>query len=136
MASSVSKGNADGPSARTKTILVVDDEDATRRLIGMILRQDGYAVLEASDCETAESIHSRRRGEIDLLLTDISLEGPNGGELAAALRRAEPQLHVLFMSGQPEAAEEYEPFLSKPFGVAELLRQVKKSVEAADNRPD
>jgi CheY-like chemotaxis protein len=136
MAASISTGNAKGSGQRTKTILVVDDEDATRRLIGMILRQDGYAVLEAADCETAESIHQRRRGEIDLLLTDISLDGPNGGELAAALRRDEPHLHVLFMSGQPEAAEVYAPFLSKPFGVAELLRQVKKSVEAADSRPD
>jgi len=136
MASTFSNGNTTKARAKIRTILVVDDEDATRRLIGMILRQGGYAVLEAPDCETAESIHRRNQGEIDLLLTDVSLPGPNGGELAAALRRAEPDLHVLFMSGQPEAAEEYEPFLSKPFGMAELLRRVRMSVEAADSRPD
>jgi DNA-binding response OmpR family regulator len=128
MGSSFSKGDIAKAGAKAKTILVVDDEDATRRLIGDILRQVGYAVLEAPDCETAENIHRNKPGEIDLLLTDISLPGPNGGELAAVLRRAEPQLHVLFMSGQPDFAGVYEPFLHKPFGVAELLRQVEMTV--------
>jgi CheY-like chemotaxis protein len=113
---------------KTKTILVVDDEAGTRGLISLILRQGGYAVLEAEDCESAEDIHRCHQGEIDLLLTDISLPGPNGCELAASLRRAEPNLQVLFMSGLPESGE-YAPFLRKPFGVAELLQRVQTSVE-------
>ena len=113
---------------KPKTILVVDDEDAIRGLITLILRQEGYAVLEAADCEGAENIHRRHRGRIDLLLTDVSLPGPTGPELAAVLRRSEPDLQVLFMSGLPEA-EEYMPFLRKPFGVAELLHRVRSSVE-------
>jgi len=105
----------------------VDDEDATRRLITLILRQEGYAVLEAADCDGAENLHRRHRGKIDLLLTDVCLPGPNGPELAAVLRKSEPDLNVLFMSGSPEA-EAGTPFLRKPFGMAELLRQVKTSV--------
>jgi CheY-like chemotaxis protein len=112
----------------TKTILVVDDEDATRRLITLILRQGGYAVLEAADSEGAENIHRHNRGKIDLLLTDVSLPGPNGPELAAALRRSEPDLQVLFMSGLPQSEEDM-PVLRKPFGVAELLHQVRTHVE-------
>jgi CheY-like chemotaxis protein len=112
---------------KAKTILVVDDEDATRGLVTLILRQEGYAVLEAADCEGAENIHRCHLGKIDLLLTDVSLPGPNGPELAAALRRSEPDLNVLFMSGSPEA-EALTPFLQKPFGVAELLRRVRTSV--------
>ena len=113
---------------KPKTILVVDDEAGTRGLITLILRQEGYAVLEAADCEDAENIHRRHHGRIDLLLTDVSLPGPNGPELAAALRKSAPDLPVLFMSGLPEA-EAYSPFLRKPFGVAELLRRVRTSVE-------
>ena len=121
MASTLSKKS-------TKTILVVDDEDAIRRMISIVLRQGGYAVLEAADGETAEHTYRRHRGEIDLLLTDVCLPGPNGPELAASLREFEPDLHVLFMSGLPEA-EAHAPFLRKPFGVAELLHRVKTSVE-------
>jgi DNA-binding response OmpR family regulator len=121
MASTLSKKS-------TKTILVVDDEDAIRRMISIVLRQGGYAVLEAADGETAEHTYRRHRGEIDLLLTDVCLPGPNGPELAASLRESEPDLHVLFMSGLPEA-EAHAPFLRKPFGVAELLHRVKTLVE-------
>jgi len=115
-------------SKKTKTILVVDDEDGIRRMIGIVLRQGGYAVLEAADGETAEHTYRRHRGKIDLLLTDVCLPGPDGPELAASLRESEPDLHVLFMSGLPEA-EAHVPFLRKPFGVAELLHRVRISVE-------
>jgi two-component system cell cycle sensor histidine kinase/response regulator CckA len=115
-------------NTKTKTILVVDDEDAIRGMITVILRKEGYAVLEAADCKDAENIHRRHHGRIDLLLTDVSLPGPNGPELAATLRKSAPDLPVLFMSGMPEA-EAYTPFLRKPFGVTELLRRVRSSVE-------
>jgi DNA-binding response OmpR family regulator len=107
-----------------KTILVVEDEAPTRKLIGLILRQAGYAVLEAGDGETAKNIYSGKRGKIDLLLTDISLPGANGCELAAHLQESEPDLTVLFMSGthQPNVSG---PFLRKPFGVTELLQRVQ-----------
>jgi CheY-like chemotaxis protein len=113
---------------KTKTILVVDDEAGTRGLISLILRQGGYSVLEAADCETAESIHRHHQGKIDLLLTDLGLPGLGGGDLAATLKEAEPDLPVLFMSGLPEPGQQ-APFLRKPFGVAELLHCVKTSVE-------
>jgi two-component system cell cycle sensor histidine kinase/response regulator CckA len=121
MASTISK-------KKTKTILVVDDEAGTRGLISLILRQGGYSVLEAADCEAAESLHRHHQGEIDLLLTDLGLPGSGGGDLAATLKEAEPDLPVLFMSGLPEPGK-YAPFLRKPFGVAELLHCVKTSVE-------
>ena len=57
----------------TKTILVVDDEAGTRELICTVLRQGGYSVLQAEDCDTATDVHRRHSGEIDLLLTDIGL---------------------------------------------------------------
>jgi CheY-like chemotaxis protein len=113
---------------KNKTILVVDDEAGTRELISLILRQGGYTVLEAKDSDAAAQIHRWHQGEIDLVLTDVTLPGPSGRELAATLRESEPDLQVIYMSGLPEPKED-APFLSKPFGVAELLRQVKTFVE-------
>jgi CheY-like chemotaxis protein len=115
---------------KVKTVLVVDDEDGTRRLISLILREGGYAVLEAADSESAARIHQRHQGQIDLLLTDVGLPGPSGCDLAAALRQSEPNLQVLFMSGMHQPEEDV-PFLRKPFGVAELLRQVQTTVGSA-----
>jgi two-component system, cell cycle sensor histidine kinase and response regulator CckA len=122
-----------GNRPMAKTILVVDDDDDTRGLICTILRSGGYVVLDATNCEMAREIHRRHRGEIDLLLTDLSLPGRNGCELAAVLRKSEPQLPVLFMSGmsEPEVSDvigtldKGAPYLQKPFGVAELLRHVQ-----------
>jgi len=111
-------------SKKSKTVLVVDDEAGTRGLITTILRQVGYSVLEASDSESAADVHRHHPGEIDLLLTDVCLPGPSGGDLAANLRQSEPNLQVLFMSGLANP-DGYAPFLRKPFGVAELLRQVE-----------
>ena len=112
---------------KPKTILVVDDEDGTRGLISLILREGGYSVLEAADSESAARIHRHHLGKIDLLLTDIGLPGPSGTELATALRESEPELHVLYMSAVPEWGE-HLPFLRKPFGIAELLHRVRASV--------
>ena len=128
---------------RTRTILVVDDEDAIRRLVASILRQGGYGVLEAADYETAIDMYQRHQRGIDLLLTDVSLSGSNGCELAANLRRRQPRLEVLFMSGLsvPELDQftggphEVWRFLQKPFGVTELLGKVQQFLELAGPTP-
>jgi DNA-binding response OmpR family regulator len=102
-------------------------------MICAVLRQDGYSVLEAGDSETAAEIHERHQGQIDLLLTDVGLPGRNGWELATELRKSEPVLEVLFMSGRAgsEISEwggilkERYRFLQKPFGLTELLQRVQ-----------
>jgi two-component system cell cycle sensor histidine kinase/response regulator CckA len=128
---------ASNPAHKTKTILVVDDEDAIRGLICTVLRQVGYRVLEAGDGETATRIHGRHPGGIDLLLTDIGLPGQNGCELAETLHKREPVMHILFMSGLHGAEvsefkgvpQERYRFLQKPFGLNELLQRVRHFLE-------
>lgn len=116
-----------------KTVLVVDDDSATRNLITLVLREGGYGVLEAADSRTAVDLHQRNPGKIDLLLTDVFLPGgPGGCELAADIRRSKPELPVLFMSGFGVELNDFEgraagasQFLQKPFGIEELLRRVQ-----------
>jgi DNA-binding NtrC family response regulator len=82
-----------------KTILVVDDEATQRQLMRSTLRGAGYKVLEGADYGEALAIHHQNVGKIDLLLTDVSLPGRNGCELAYAMRAVDSGLRVILASG-------------------------------------
>jgi CheY-like chemotaxis protein len=111
-----------------QTILIVDDEPVIRTLLEVVLHRAGFAVLTAGcGCE-AISISQSHRGEIALLITDITLPGMTGWTLARELIQAEPDMPVLFMSGGCVGAsfEDYEhsEFLPKPFALSTLLLEV------------
>jgi DNA-binding response OmpR family regulator len=120
-------------SERRATILVVDADPSYRQSIRGALRAEGYRVLEAADYRGAENVRQQHGGQVDLLLTAISLPGGNGYELARALVDVEPNLKVLLVSGEAGAkASQYQdsPWkeaqtLTRPFGPADLLRRVK-----------
>lgn len=84
------------------TVLVVDDQRSVRQLAANVLRQRGFAVLEAADASCAMEIASSTDVDIGLLLTDVVLPGMNGEELARALQADNPELRVVFMSGYEE----------------------------------
>jgi DNA-binding response OmpR family regulator len=119
-------------SERRPTILVVDADPSLRQSIRATLRMEGYRVLEAADYQAAENVRHQHSGQIDLLLAAISLPGGNGYELARTLADAEPNLRVLFVSGEAGAkASQYQdsPWkelqtLTRPFKPANLLRRV------------
>lgn len=125
------------PEKRT-TILVVDADASLRQLIRASLRTEGYRVLEAADYQAAENVRQLHRGQVDLLLTAISLPGGNGYELARALVEVEPDLKVLFVSGEAGAmASQYQdsPWkelqtLTRPIEPAHLLLRVKSILES------
>jgi two-component system, cell cycle sensor histidine kinase and response regulator CckA len=81
------------------TILLVEDEDAVRVVIGSLLRGHGYQVFEAASGRGACEIFDRHQDEIDLLLTDVVMPEMNGPALAQRLVAAKPGLRVLFISG-------------------------------------
>ncbi|HUI84265.1 MAG TPA: ATP-binding protein [Candidatus Binatia bacterium] len=117
------------PSRRT--LLVVEDEVNIRNNIGNCLQQLGYTVLEAGGAREALELCEERRGGLDLVLTDLVLDGTGGHELARRLAERYPAIRVLFMSGYTEdSAARREilfrgsPFLQKPFSVAELATAV------------
>jgi len=88
-------------------------------------------VLEAADHRGAENVQ-QQGGRINLLLTAISLPGSTGYELAKALVDVQPDLKVLFVSGEAGAnASKYQDFpwtqlqtLTRPFEAAELLQRI------------
>src|SRR6266581_8452158 len=127
----------------TVSTLLVDDEETDREPMRRLFQSEGYTVLEASTYQEALSIFEPNRGSFELLISDISLPGGNGCELAIALRKQEPDLRVLFVSGHvgAEICRYYsldvsdEHFLRKPFASADLRSRVKQVLNSPDGFP-
>ncbi len=109
------------------TILLVDDTPKIRPLVRGILSELECVILEAGSGETALETASTHSGRIDLLLTDLSMPGMNGLELASKLRQIRPGVKVLCMSGQmlPATPVEDVHFIEKPFLPDALLSKVQ-----------
>ena len=82
-----------------KTILVVEDEPAVRRVMRIALELGGCTVHEASNGEEALELIHRLGREVDLVIADLLMPRTSGTTLATALQRVRPELPVLFVSG-------------------------------------
>src|SRR5215467_7342563 len=83
----------------TETILVVDDEESLRTVVVDLLSQLGYHVLSAAGGQEALELAAKYSGQIDLLLTDVVMDGLAGPELAEKLLQGRPEMKVVFISG-------------------------------------
>ena len=116
-----------------QTILVVEDEQALRKLTCSVLQDLGYTVLEAGDAAEALALVKQCKPAVDLLLTDVVMPGKSGRDLADELVPQIPGMKVLFMSGYTDGAiaahRVLEPGLSllrKPFSSEELTQTVAR----------
>jgi PAS domain S-box-containing protein len=125
----------DGASAPqgAETILVVEDEQGVRELTTKMLKRLGYQVLPAASGAEALEIAKAHAGQIALAVTDVVMPNMSGAQLAAELRRAQPDLKVVFISGYTETAisqhgvlEEGVAFLAKPFTRESLARKLRE----------
>jgi CheY-like chemotaxis protein len=111
------------------TILLVDDEQTVRALVGRLLRREGYRVIEGNDAPDALRTAENHPEFIHLLLTDIDMPGMNGLELAHRLQQLRPRLKILFMSGLVVQSDlDGQPFIGKPFTIAQLSDMVKSAL--------
>lgn len=123
----------DGP-LDAPVILLVEDEPLIRQLGSIVLRDAGYAVIEAE--AAAEALNALETGiQVHLLFTDIQLPGDlNGLELARLVRDRWPQVRLLVCSGQVKPAPGDLPsqgrFLSKPYRLDDMLRRVAEVIAA------
>jgi two-component system cell cycle sensor histidine kinase/response regulator CckA len=121
------------------TILLVEDEDAVRRLASRVLARAGYLVLTAPNADAAMDTASRFEGTIDLLLTDVVMPGRSGRELAEQLLPLHRGMRLLYASGYTEDAiirhgvsSQETAFLEKPFTPNALLRKVRQVLDAPE----
>lgn len=122
--------------AAGKTVLLVDDEPAVRRITAEFLRMSGLDVLQAASGMEALEIAQAHYQPIHLLLTDLSMPLMNGRETANRITRLHPETAVLFMSGNPdhELPPNHVPanildFIPKPFSSTTLTTKVHAILE-------
>ncbi len=131
------------PAARSplvrgsETILVVEDQDALRKVVQRALEAAHYRVLTAADGDEGLLTSARHPGEIDLVLTDVVMPRMSGSVLAQQLATQRPNLNVLYMSGYNDdavvnhgVADVGMKFLAKPFTADELVRKVREVLDS------
>ncbi len=121
-----------------ETILLVEDDAFVRTVTCEVLQSAGYRVLMAENSAQAASIYEQRGGEVDLLLTDMILPGETGLALAGRLRRKNPGLNVLLVTGYATQmglrAIKPEELLAKPFSTKALLRRLRQLLDSQELR--
>jgi two-component system cell cycle sensor histidine kinase/response regulator CckA len=115
-------------------VLLVEDEDAVRMFSARALRNKGYQVHEANSGEAALAVFADpTTPPIDLLITDVIMPQMDGPTLVMEVRKTQPELKVIFISGYTEdkvrsqfASNEEIHFLPKPFTLKQLAVKVKE----------
>ena len=116
------------PSGARASVLLVDDDDLVRDLIRRTLASAGHAVETAESGLDALRCHDTA-APVDLLVTDLTMPGLGGVELARRLAARQPDLRVLFVSGcsdDPLPEHPVHEFLAKPFEAGDLLAAVDR----------
>ncbi len=117
------------------TILLVEDEEGLRSLNARGLKSRGYNVIEAGNGVEAIEALEQNGGKVDLVVSDVVMPEMDGPTLLKELRKRNPELKMIFVSGYAEDAFEKSlpagekfAFLPKPFTLKLLIEQVKKSM--------
>ncbi len=123
-------------SGASETILLVDDEDAIRRMVRSVLERASYNVIEADTGVQALAVWGQNKSQVNLLLTDMVMpDGVTGRELAKRLKNSKPSLNVIYTSGYDldnEAQQDTRGgtirFLHKPYDMRKLLEVVHETM--------
>jgi len=126
----------------SETILLAEDDDSVRVVMGEVLRDLGYQVLEAREGREALGLAAGLPGRIDILLTDVVLPGSGGSELLRYLSATRPGLRVLYISSvmddliaQHGVVDSGAVFLQKPFSPWSLASRLRQVLDAPPPEP-
>ncbi|MBF0202923.1 MAG: sigma-54-dependent Fis family transcriptional regulator [Desulfamplus sp.] len=120
-----------------KTILIVDDEKNYPKILGEVIKEEGFTPITASSAlESLEIIKSKH---IDLVLTDVMMPGMDGIELLAQIKELSPDMPVIVMTahGSVERAVEAMQkgaytYILKPFDNETLVAHINKAISIHD----
>ena len=120
-------------------ILLVDDDDLSRGAVHRMLERAGYVVWSTS--QGSQAVDRYQTDPVDLVITDLIMPDKDGLELIQELRKADPKVRILAISGGGRVgADEYLSVarkfgalevLSKPFSGQELKQAVERSLNSA-----
>jgi DNA-binding response OmpR family regulator len=124
----------DGPAR----ILVVDDDESTRKLLRRLLSMEGYVIDEAPDGPSA--IEHLSNMPADLLLVDVMMPGQDGLDLLAQLRQTS-NVPVILLTAKADEGDRVlglrsgaDDYVVKPFFTAELAARIDAVLRRADHR--
>jgi signal transduction histidine kinase/CheY-like chemotaxis protein len=117
-------------------ILVVDDEAPIREALVRTLSAHGYRAYTAEDGSDALALYFQRRGEISVVLTDVSMAQMDGVSLVRSLRRVDPKAKIIVSSGHLQkemitvlSGLGVKTFLNKPYTADKLIRAVQATLK-------
>ncbi len=124
----------DKPRAKKK-ILLVDDDPAIRKMLGILLTGEGYQVLLAID--GSESIQVVRAAEVDLVLLDLNMPGMDGWEAYERLAAENPMLPIIVITARPNQsftamAAGIGALLEKPLDLPKLFLTIRDLLDEPD----
>ena len=130
------KQGVDLGTGESKTLLLVDDEDAIRQIGQELLEDMGYQVLLAKDGKEAVELYRKNRNEIDIVLLDIVMPNMGGSEAYDRLRQINPKVKVLLWSGANinDVATKMlkrgcNGFIHKPFSIKRLSEKIREILD-------
>ena len=124
-------------AGRGRTILVVEDQAAVRKVAKDMLEGLGYEVITVSDGREALTAYDRHRTEIALVLTDMVMPEMGGLELLEALRVIDPGVKLIVMTGYAQESADGAHLPGKAAGLLEKpldLRQMAETIAGALKR--
>ncbi len=119
-----------------QNILVIDDDDALRDTIGMMLEQEGFRVTLAPDGKTG--YEKALTTKPDLMVVDLRLPGMSGTEICKQIRAAQIPMPILVLSAVGDEVDKVllleigaDDYVVKPFGRRELLARIRALLRRA-----
>jgi two-component system, NtrC family, response regulator PilR len=115
-------------------VLIVDDEKGMRDFLSIMLKKEGYAVLQAESTDKATELMAR--GDFDLVISDIAMPGPSGLEVLKRSKTSNPETPVIMITAYASAESAIEAlklgaydYLVKPFDIEEMKTVVRNALE-------
>jgi CheY-like chemotaxis protein len=120
----------------TPTILCIDDEELGLEIRKMVLEREGYSVLTARDGPSALTIFDSQ--QIDAVVIDYAMPGLDGGQVAAIMRKRNPNIPILMLSAYIALPENVMRVVdisaTKGDGALALIGKLKQLLERGDLR--
>jgi CheY-like chemotaxis protein len=126
----VSASTAD--EVATTSVLVIEDNDLLREIIGLMLADAGHRVTLARDGR--EGLRNLARQTVDVVVSDVAMPGLDGWDVARAVRQAAPHVGIVLMSGTFEPGDRGTAraggvvLLPKPFALHELTEAIERAL--------
>jgi CheY-like chemotaxis protein len=119
-----------------KTILWVDDEEVALEAWSQMLEKLGYTVLQARYGIEALEIFKKRKNSISLVILDMRMPGMNGCEVYDRLKKIQPDVKIIIVSGYLEeydlceiSTRNFDGYMTKPFKLKELSEKIEEVLE-------